>query len=1035
MFLHGCCNKCDCDCGVLPHTITASFLSFDKKMAYDGGAFFGYSALSCGGLFGSGAMVRIASPGGDLADAGPVTDAYVSQPGSCYAELGRVPPTLSITSSSPKADFDVTLEEFTSQCRPAWKVSSISVTNGGDLKNGESLSILQAFGDTKVVSATAKVVANGDGESVTVTTPGEYYRIAKRDRDVPSLKASSDYGIRLGVDFAYNGGEPPTWSVGAMSILYAGENIEETQLGVTFTTGESTTEETKAVAYVEVEDGKAVSVYIESRGLYFRDTDVPPIVADVTFQPSGSPGVKSGAGAILRGIVDDDRVSETFGQVIDVEIEEPGDGYLGWRWTPERCIDSLNGRSVVLRASSHTPLVRTCQDACFGSGAVIEPCFRVEPVLVGSVEGVGPVAAVYVSKNKGYPETWSVSRVEQYQSAGPIFEVGQQIAVSFAVPLPVNPSDFYAVQYANSDTVERTKQDVAAVVEVSEITTVDPEAGYPPGWETGWLKSVTISEPGQYYQESTTWDGVATPIHHVRLLRRGAGYAKKGRIAPTLSAGASSEMAVTLAAREDSCAVPYWEVDSIELSGSGYTEGSALKITATGVVESAARVVVHTREEPAVSASAAGGSGSLSVTLEKTAPKVSGWNEITNAPAGVQSAIWSVSGVKIDSAGEGYPPNSQVKITFSTADSGSGATATAATDSAGGLFYATVTNGGSYFRNQGVPQEVTFVRRGVYYEEDDSLEPYVGLDGINVIQTAPSSGSGAAVSAVVETDTASANFGKIVSAAVEEPGSGYLMRSGPTDCKYSAYCPEAAQLIAATVGGGVVKVRLSRPVISSDAPGPVEDTDETRWEGYFVSDEAVSDCSEMPAGQYVSAYGGVSGALTLAAGGKFDPKDGCCYCPCRITPRPLDLVPCGIESITVEVDVQVAPDENDFDRCPNLNATLSLGPEAGDSNDGFWVRTRLGDRWSVFAALECPLAVKGRHQLVFSISPLVREPDSPTECGIGADLFDEAVSRTVYLPTSRNEAGDRCCPEGTEFTIEHYDATITVTVTVVEAGE
>lgn len=1034
MFLPDCCNKCDCTCGVLPYTITAKFSNFGSKMAYGGGVGFGYSAISCESQFGGGAQVRISAPGGDLEDAGPITDAFVTLPGSCYAEHGRVAPTLSVTSPSAKADFTVTLEEFTSKCRAAWKVSEIKVDNGGDLADGQILSIAAASGDVTVKAAAAKVTVADESVGATVTEPGEYYRRAKSARDIPVLRASAGHGIRLSPSLSYNGGNPPTWSVRGLSILYAGEGSEAGKSAVTFSLAAGTQEVAKAEGYVEIEDGKAVSATVQNGGSYYRDTDVSPIVADVTFEPVGSVGgLKTGTGGLLRGVVDDNPTSRTFGQVVSVEVEEAGEGYLGWQWTPDRCVAEMNDRSIVLRASNTTPLVRTCVDACFGSGAVIEPCFRVEPRMVGSIDGLGVVADVFLSKNEGYPATWGVSRVVA-TGVGPVFEVGQQILVSFAVPSPADPANFYSVTYTNSDNVARTKQEVAAVVEVAETTPADPDI-YGPDYPTGWLKAVTISQPGAYYQESTEWDGVSTPLHHVRMLRQGAGYAKKRRTMPTLAAGNSGEMPVTVSEASDSCGLPYWKLESIELSGSGYTEGSALKISTAAKAEQTARVAVHTREEPTVSASVAGGSATLSVTLAKTAPSVAGWSDFFDTPLGVQSAVWGVSGVQVQASGSGYPPNSTVNVSFATPHSGTGAQAVAATDENGGIESVSVTKAGSYFRNQGIPQEVTIVRRGVYYTENDDLEPYVGLNEIRVVQTAPSEGKGAVVTAKVVTDTSSASFGKIESVEVDEPGGDYLIRSGPTDCQYLYTCPEAGQSILAVVGNGLVKISLRKLAISSDAPPETEDTDVTRWDGFFVSSDEIETCGVMPTGKYVSVYDGVSGEITLTSNGKYDGREGCCWCPCSISGTPLDLFPCGIQSITVEVDIQVEPDEEDADRCPNLNATLTLAPEAVFTPNAFWYKSRLGDRWAIEAALQCSQFTGNRHQISLSISPLVSEPDSPSPCGLGAPMFGAGLTAAIPLPASRNAAGDRCCPEGTEYTINHYGATINVTVTIVEFEE
>jgi len=1038
MFLPECCNKCGCSCSFLPHTVTLAFSGFDSKMAF--GVANG-SASSCKGDFGSGATVGISSPGGTVDDIGPVLEAFVINPGSCYAEPGRVAPTLSVSQSSisQKAEFSVEIEEFESKCRPAWKVSSITVKNGEDLADGSTIGIAWEVGDTRVVDSTAKISQGDETTSVKIVAAGEFFRQATADRDIPIIAASADGGVRLKPTTTLNRNPPYTWSVSGLSVLYAGDGLAGDKATVTFSEGDRTNvvDGDAAEAFLTVEDGKAVSATVSNPGTYYRDTDVAPVVADVKFFPAGRvrPSDPLPAGAVLSGVVDDDPASKTFGQVIGVEVDDGGENYRGWAWTPSRCITELNDRSIVLRANQWTPLTRTCPSGCFGSGASVEPILRVKPLMVGKIDGVS-VANVYLEENEGAPGTWGVSRVEGF--AGPIFEVGQKIAVAFESPVPANPSDFYLLP---APVPMRTKEELAAVVTVAEVELLPEEVDvYPPDWPSGHLKSVTIEEPGRYYKESNVWDGVETPIHHVRLMNRGAEYAKKGRVEPTVTAGDSGEMAVTLAESADGCDLPIWEIESISPSGSGYTDSTRLTISTDAEVELAARVVVHTREEPTVNVSAVGGTSTLAVTLKKNGPSVSGWSEIFDLPTNAVGATWSVESIEVANAGGGYPPNSTVQLSFSTPHvANSHAAGVAVTGESGEVLSASLTKAGSYFRNQGIPQEFTIVRRGAYYEESDELPPYIGLNEITVVQTLPSEGSGAVIKATVDDDPASDGFGQIDSVEVEEPGQDYLLYSGPSDCLYRYFCPTTSTVLDAVVGRGEIVITTSRLTIPSEEGGIPQDERENiyDWAGRFVSDETVDDCSALPTAKYKSSYTGVSGEITIEAGGALDLKDPCCGCPCSLSDYPLDLaVPCGIASVLVEVDIQVEPDEEDPSRCGNVNQSFELTPlyiNSASTTRGNWSSAVFGvDGWNINALLECG-AGEGASYMV----GVAAGPEFFGSCSIAPGEGEpNSLQLSVPLPSARDATGERCCPtEGAEAEVTVGAATMTVSVTIVEAGE
>jgi hypothetical protein len=81
---------------------------------------------------------------------------------------------------------------------------------------------------------------------------------------------------------------------------------------------------------------------------------------------------------------------------------------------------------------------------------------------------------------------------------------------------------------------------------------------------------------------------------------------------------------------------------------------------------------------------------------------------------------------------------------------------------------------GGYYQDDGIPVSVEVALPGQYYGEDPDGEPYVSDIDLALFQVAPSDGSGAELEAVVELDTGSADFGKIVDVNVVEGGDGYL---------------------------------------------------------------------------------------------------------------------------------------------------------------------------------------------------------------------------------------------------------------------
>jgi hypothetical protein len=147
------------------------------------------------------------------------------------------------------------------------------------------------------------------------------------------------------------------------------------------------------------------------------------------------------------------------------------------------------------------------------------------------------------------------------------------------------------------------------------------------------------------------------PISAVSLTNGGSGYAKLGRVEPTLTvsggSGTGATFTPTIESEDDACGVPFWALKSVAFKGGiGYVDGEPLTITAAeGDTEAQAAVaVVRTaRTQPTLTASVAGGSGAaLSAS--------------TSANYGTP-ATWGVSGVSVTNGGTGYMDGAAV--TFS----------------------------------------------------------------------------------------------------------------------------------------------------------------------------------------------------------------------------------------------------------------------------------------------------------------------------------------------------------------------------------
>jgi hypothetical protein len=666
-------------------------------------------------------------------------------------------PTLAAFGGGRGAVFDVVMEPHpTGSCgRPRWRIASIGVAGGTGYANNSLLTILPAAGDVTVTAAVARVqTVGGVPQSVTIQNQGIYYRPTTGKRDLPIITAAVGGGAKLGVALEQLDGEPAGWKVSYVSVLLPGAGLAD-GAAVSFSNGDRT-EGSGAAATVVVDDnGGVVGVTITHGGEYYRDTDLPARVSEPTFTIGGSPS------AVVRGLIENDPESEAFGQVIDLVIDSPGN-VTGFRQF-EVGNDSLNGESIVVRASTSDSLITPCISSCHGSGALLEVVGHVPPNAQAFLEGGDPVFPgvsvpflVYFAKIAGTaPHLWGVSKLEYAGQLGGLPEPGTKI--NFFTPID------------------------------GSTTTVEPAAA-----ELGEDLEPVVTSPGKFFSTARVWDGVPGPLTGIDLRSGGSGYALRGRVAPALSAVAfgSSPMAVSVAEKVDSCGLPFWEVDEITPAGSNVTNRRVLTIQRDPLDTEAvsALAVVSTRQEPAVTATPPAEPqpdepATFSVTLSKTAMMIPPRATLTpGVVAGdAAPACWSVASIEITNSGRGYPTVTRLNIEVSSGTQTKPAAALAFANNDGQIVEVVVETGGEFFLDNGVPQEVVIVRRGAYYREDSALPPYVATPTVTLTQIPPSDGTGAVIELKVDADPASESFGQITNATIPQGqgGTGYHMRSGP----------------------------------------------------------------------------------------------------------------------------------------------------------------------------------------------------------------------------------------------------------------
>jgi len=271
------------------------------------------------------------------------------------------------------------------------------------------------------------------------------------------------------------------------------------------------------------------------------------------------------------------------------------------------------------------------------------------------------------------------------------------------------------------------------------------------------------------------------------------------------SIGTGAQLTPVMEQVADFSGLDVWRVASVTIDDGGteYTDYEQLIFTTDDTEREPAYAEIMVRNdeptitvEPQLSDGSSGSGATLTATLSQTTDENG-------------KDVWEIASVSVGDAGQDYIATDNVRVTVTEGRElvpagfelvlGENGEILSVTVTEGGqhaivgvIDSVTVYDGGEYFRDTGVvssvevfdpggyyqddgiPVSVEVALPGQYYGEDPDGEPYVSDIALELFQVAPSGGSGAELEAVVELDTGSADFGKIVGVNVVEGGDGYL---------------------------------------------------------------------------------------------------------------------------------------------------------------------------------------------------------------------------------------------------------------------
>lgn len=430
-------------------------------------------------------------------------------------------------------------------------------------------------------------------------------------------------------------------------------------------------------------------------------------------------------------------------------------------------------------------------------------------------------------------------------------------------------------------------------------TTKSTDANGIPSWSVTGV-TVTGTTSGYVEGDQVTFDVAAGDTAESGALATIHTNRAQPTVTASVSGGSNATLGVTLTANGSTPET--WSVTGVSVTngGTGYPSSGAVSFTAgSGDTEElpAAATFFCGRLEPTLSLSVDGtGSGAdLSAVLDSTTD-------------GFGRTYWFLDGITIDDGGSGYSVDDPVTVTVTDGDEeiGAGAvvasvdgtgTITAITVNFGGAYYKSdgvidevvVDDGGSYYNDDSTISSVSVEYGGVFYREDSSEPPYVATITVGITQTAPSAGTGATLTATVEDDVASADFGKIISVSITNGGDDYLAwELLNTKCCGAYYNGMSVVLKRLNYGSGdpclyqhrlcgIDNVALKAGSVVLQYLGPAtpptivlsseDDGAGSKCDTSFTADNNVTDCSDWSSVSFSSSG---EATASVSAGGDYD---------------------------------------------------------------------------------------------------------------------------------------------------------------------
>lgn len=821
------------------------------------------------------------------------------------ATIGRAAPQL--TASAPGgegAEFSVSIEQIDDP--PVWRVSAVEVLSGGSGYADETpLHFSVGPGTITEFAAYAKIVTgrtqpnvtavftNTEGTGAVVTPVLEefteygksYWRVSSLTIDDPG----AGYAEYAYIDFYVDGvGTYNTSFFTTAIVTGVSEEGGITSLEL-YEPGKAYKSNGEVVSvqvfnggryYVPTGDGVPTSVEVLEHGTYYRIDPSLPFCAS-SFE---SPAQCGGSGAQIDPVVDIDPSSSTFGTVTEIDISQGGDGYLCWTWVDNPCNESRNDVPFVLKCTNPESLVyATASSDCGGpfrcpEGAarvvrlpitLYPPSRRMKPgVLLRASRGLGGTIEATLAKgtDEDGRDYWYISSASA--SGGFGYQDGEYC--SFYFYDDDRPYAGATVKYDvwPSVKIHATEYTGAVGGAYSDAIYSCPRTAIGNAGQGGSLTGATVEEGGRFWID-LEYAGSPSPVDSIQVNAAVGGFARLGRIAPTLMfsagmpwpsldqvVGATFTPSLNHIQDETGCGFDFWSIESIGVSGgTGAHDRQVLNIgPGTGGFEfepAAAHIIVR-RSQPVLYTTVTGvnghGSGAtLALVLEQT---------------GSEEPTWRIASVSITNPGDGffpdrYPGGGGATVAITTATERDISVKPAAIGvSVGGdgkISSATIVSPGEYWRDTGVPDRIVVTKPGLYYRESRSSQPHVDSVTFEVVQKPPGQGSGAAISGEVDGDPYSATFGQLKNIRLTSKGDGYTFYSGGWGY----------------VGGCNTGVPVTLQFLGKNQPVEVKIGHET------FRTEPVADCNDLP--ETASAFHSTAGGtVTIAKGGLWDSRGADC---------------------------------------------------------------------------------------------------------------------------------------------------------------